>query len=89
MLGEIDVQHAMKEKLGADMRPYRILGACNPPLAHQVLQAAPTSACSCPAPFAPGANRSAARAGARAFRGMNGPLPTRAALRSTRAGPFH
>ena len=40
-------------------------------------------------PFAPRANRSAARAGARAFRGVNGPLPTRAALRFSRAGPFH
>lgn len=39
VLTRIDVSNTLKEKIGAEFRPYVILGACNPRMAHQALQA--------------------------------------------------
>ena len=41
VLTQIDVRSTLKEKLGEDFKPYKIIGACNPPLAHRALMTDP------------------------------------------------
>jgi len=48
VISEIDIQAKLKEKLGVDHPPHKILGACNPKLAHEALQENPDVALALP-----------------------------------------
>lgn len=41
ILTEIDAKEVLKKRIGADIRPYKILGACNPPYAHKAIVLVP------------------------------------------------
>ena len=41
ILTEIDAQATLKKKIDVDIRPYKILGACNPPFAHKAIELIP------------------------------------------------
>lgn len=41
ILTEIDAKETLKKKIDADIRPYKILGACNPPFAHKAIVLVP------------------------------------------------
>lgn len=42
ILTEVDVTETLRQKLGVETRPYKILGACNPGIAHRAMEADPT-----------------------------------------------
>jgi uncharacterized protein (DUF302 family) len=47
IVAEIDMQKTLALKIGVEIEPHLILGACNPRFAHQALQVEPSIACCC------------------------------------------